>query len=727
MKPFSKILICLLLGTCFQTVAHAQIERMRAAHWFFGDGYGLDFTTGKIQKEEGAQIQTVESCCSMSDKNGQLLFYTNGGGRTDGSKNGSIWNAQHEVMEGGDLGGFLGGGQSSWQGCLIVPKPGNPNIYYLFTVDELETFLIKDPNFPIGKGISVFEVNIAANNGKGKVTSILPNTLQPSFEYITGTQHGNCTDYWVIVQTAHHYIETNADVLDSFYVYKVDETGIQPPIISPIFNGEEEVRDEYGAMKMTTNGEQLIVGTFLYEFDKNTGVVRNPKDLKAAIQSSRDPIAISPDNQFLYNFKVGSSGDTAFAFIVNQYELAAPIIEETQLEVANVLLEGIFAIGTPQIAPDGKIYIPSWADDPLDKEIISVIHAPNKKGSACDFELDLLSVSEDFSFRFLRLGNFMDHIFEIKPPSQHEENRTVVKVNCEDQDAIILNAPPDKNEYVWSTNTSIDSIAVFLSGTYWVDYATGCDSGTDTFEVFIINDQFQVNLPKAKYLLCEGQEITLKPEPIDNLTFQWQDGTFADAYTVTTPGIYRATAQDGLCIASDSLRIIGIDIPELNLGNDTLLCDDPFLYIQAPYSPYYSYEWSSGATTTDLWIFEEGTYSLEISNNCGTIKDDILIQICPHCDIYVPNAFSPNGDGVNDVLRAFQDTNCELQNFQFAIFNRWGNLVYNSQNISDGWNGQTNNTPLIEGVYIYQIQYDLLWPDGSLRKEMQTGDITLIK
>ena len=719
-------LLCLLLTLCLQP-ATAQLERMRAGHWYFGDGYGFDFTSGKIQKEEGAAIQTIESCCAMSDKNGQLLFYTNGGGRSDGSGDGQVWNANHEVMEGGDFGGLIGGGKSAWQGCLIVPNPVDENIYYLFTIDELETYLIEDPNFPIGKGFSAFEINISANNGKGKVTIIGQNITTPSFEYLTGTQHANCTDYWVIIQTGHHFIETNADALDSFYVFKVDETGLNTPVISPIFKGFEELRDEYGAMKMTTDGEQLVAGTFIYDFNKETGQLTNPVDLKPAIRTSRDPVAISPDNQFLYNFKVESSGDTAFVFASYQYELGVSNIMETEVKIAEVILEGIFVIGTPQLAPDGKIYIPSWADDPLDKEIISVIHIPNEKGTAAKFELDLLAVSEDFSFRFLRFGNFMDHIFQKKPISEHQENSQLVSVQCEAQEEVILMVPSDKTSYAWSTNTDTDSIAVYRSGTYWIDYATGCDSGTDTFIVDIINDQFQVALPRAKFLLCEGQEMTLTPQPIKDLIFEWQDGTTAASYLIKQPGTYSATAEEGLCIDTDSLRIIEIAPPSIDLGTDTLLCDDPFLYLQAPYSPYYEYEWSNGATTTDFWVFEEGIYSLRISNYCGTTEDAIQIDICPSCEIYVPNAFSPNGDGINDVLQAFKERECTPINFQFSIFNRWGSQVYNSVHIDNSWNGQSDNNQFIEGVYLYQIQYELLWPDGSLRKEVQTGDITLFR
>jgi len=705
---------------------HAQIERMRAGTWYFGDGYGLDFTSGTVTKKDDAQIKNIESCCTMSDKNGKLLFYTNGGGRVD-DRDGYVWNAQHEVMEGGNLGSKIGGGYSSWQGCLIVPKPDDPTIYYLFTVDELETYLIKDARFPQGKGCSVLMVDIAANNGKGKVRPIPEKLLTPSFEYITGTQHGNCIDYWVIVQSAHHYIETNADALDSFYVFKVSEEGIHPPVISPIDNGVEGIRDEYGAMKMTTDGQQLLVGTYLYDFDKNTGLLSKPKDIKVAVQSARDPAVISPNNQFLYNFKVGSSGDTAFAFLGYQYDLTAADIKASEVEIANKVLEGIFVIGTPQLAPDGKIYLPSWADEPLDKEILSVIHAPNTKGVDCNFELDLLNISENYSFRFLRLANFMDHIFQNKPPSEHEENHTTLQVNCEEQEVIILQAPPDKNEYAWSTNTSLDSIAVYQSGKYWIDYATGCDSGTDTFLVDIINDQFKVALPRSKFLLCEGAELTLRPPPINDLPFEWQDGTISDTYTISQPGTYRATAKEGLCIHSDSLRIIGIRPPELDLVDDTLLCDVPLLYLQSDYSPYYNYEWSNGSTSTDFWIFEEGVYSLRVSNICGVAEDSVRVQICPQCDIYVPNAFSPNGDGLNDVLQAFKDIECAPLNFQFSILDRWGNQVYHSQDIADSWDGQSKNNQLIAGVYLYHIQYDLLWPDGSLRREIQTGDITLFK
>src|SRR5210317_951840 len=109
------------------------IAQGEAANWYFGNGAGVSFdiNTGVVTSNSNAinTINTNEGCSSISDPNGNLLFYTDGR---------SVWDANHQVMPNGDYNNGQGllGDPSSTSSAVIVPKPGNSDQYYIFTVDE---------------------------------------------------------------------------------------------------------------------------------------------------------------------------------------------------------------------------------------------------------------------------------------------------------------------------------------------------------------------------------------------------------------------------------------------------------------------------------------------------------------------------------------------------------------------------------------------------------------
>lgn len=94
------------------------------------------------------------------------------------------------------------------------------------------------------------------------------------------------------------------------------------------------------------------------------------------------------------------------------------------------------------------------------------------------------------------------------------------------------------------------------------------------------------------------------------------------------------------------------------------------------------------------------------------------------CKIYVPNAFSPNEDGVNDIFQPY--IGCPVSEYDFRVFNRWGHLVYESQNQEDGWNGEFKGQPAEASVYVYivKVTYD---DEGELKDEIKTGDVALVR
>jgi gliding motility-associated-like protein len=98
-----------------------------------------------------------------------------------------------------------------------------------------------------------------------------------------------------------------------------------------------------------------------------------------------------------------------------------------------------------------------------------------------------------------------------------------------------------------------------------------------------------------------------------------------------------------------------------------------------------------------------------------------------NCKMYVPNAFSPNGDGVNDLFQPY--SNCTLENFEMKIFDRWGTLLFQTQNADTGWNGMYRGQEAESTAYLYYIQYKMAPQSDSMEtfQEVMTGNFALLR
>ncbi len=255
-----KYLFFLLLSILSVLNINAQKE---ANHWFFGRSAGLDFTnaTQSISPviDTNGQLSTIEGCATISDASGLLLFYT------DGS---NVWDKNNQIMPNGT---GLFGSSSSTQSAIIVPKPGDTNIYYIFTVDAQE--------IQFNHGLNLYTVDLTLNSGLGDVVNTagvptVTNLLeQPSSEKITAVQSANKTFFWVITLK-----------FNTFYAFKVTAFGvdISNPVTSNLTTNFGF--DRRGYLKTSPNGKflasaNMTSGCYFYDFDNATGIVSNPREL----------------------------------------------------------------------------------------------------------------------------------------------------------------------------------------------------------------------------------------------------------------------------------------------------------------------------------------------------------------------------------------------------------------------------------------------------------------
>jgi gliding motility-associated-like protein len=209
---------------------------------------------------------------------------------------------------------------------------------------------------------------------------------------------------------------------------------------------------------------------------------------------------------------------------------------------------------------------------------------------------------------------------------------------------------------------------------------------------------------------------------IDTFICDNKNYTLPDGNIVNKTGIYNTLLKN--IEGCDSILIItNLDnqaILTLDLGEDTTLCYGEFLTLGANIQGE-NYIWSNGSTQPTIEAEAPGTYSLTISNDCGSVSDTIVLDaIDCDCNVFIPNAFSPNGDGKNDVLIIKEEN---IINSSFMIYNKWGEEVFTSKNNDQNWNGVNKDKQLAPDVYGYYYEGTCI--KGN--KVEYKGNITIVR
>ena len=198
----------------------------------------------------------------------------------------------------------------------------------------------------------------------------------------------------------------------------------------------------------------------------------------------------------------------------------------------------------------------------------------------------------------------------------------------------------------------------------------------------------------------------------------------------TAPGSYMVTVTQVVetCkVDSDPLEIeVRVnELPAINIGSDSTICElDGDLNIYAD-GEFNSIEWSDGSTGDKMIINNKGTYSVTVTNDDGCeSRDEIVIKnFC--CKIFHPNIINLSSTSGNNVFQ-IKETSCVISS-KISIFDRWGNLVYKSNNGLDQWDGTWNGKPVELGVYVFIFTYKALDEDDNVFEDVVKGDVTVIR
>jgi gliding motility-associated-like protein len=284
---------------------------------------------------------------------------------------------------------------------------------------------------------------------------------------------------------------------------------------------------------------------------------------------------------------------------------------------------------------------------------------------------------------------------------------------CENKDVLLV-VPVNAIAYVWTANGSplsmsndtlrIRNATAANSGMYHVRMITkgGCSS-MDSVAVVIQSNPLQRIVP-FDTLLCDAQTLDVDAQQPTPATYLWNDGTTSAQRTLSTEGVYSLLTSDGVCDRTDSFTITRNYTPTVQLISDTTLCVNEPLLLNATNPLAEFYLWSTNETDSSIVVTFPGTYSVAVGNGCGIAVDDVTIDYKDCADmIFVPNAFTPNDDRLNDVLYA--KAYFLIEAFDMKIYNRWGQQIFSTNSLFIGWDGRMNNSKAPPGLYTWTVSY----------------------
>jgi gliding motility-associated-like protein len=254
------------------------------------------------------------------------------------------------------------------------------------------------------------------------------------------------------------------------------------------------------------------------------------------------------------------------------------------------------------------------------------------------------------------------------------------------------------------------------------------------FSVYRIDDValYDLEIPLKDTTVCSGDSVAVNIgfEKLD-ATYTWNDGVKTPQRFLKNAGKYTVTItiEDG-CTIEKSMELTLLPTRAEWSSRDTAFCEtNKNIVLRAvKETKETKITWSTGSNLPAININQAGLFWVKLLNRCVTRTDSINVQLVD-CTLnaFVPNAFSPNDDGINDVFRPFFKANAlNITQYQMQIYNRWGDLLFTSDDINKGWDGKMNGKLLPPDTYVWLIRYKA---EGAAKVEQKTlsGDVNLLR
>lgn len=293
---------------------------------------------------------------------------------------------------------------------------------------------------------------------------------------------------------------------------------------------------------------------------------------------------------------------------------------------------------------------------------------------------------------------------------------------------------PSANSWLWTPSTTLSNPNVqFPSAnptsttTYFVTFTNTCAEGTDQVTVEVI---YPLVIAEGDTVVCFGKPVPLRA--FGAVEYEWQPAMLVEnrfeANVVVAP--FQTTTfkvlgiDENGCAATDSVLVVVLPEPDVFAGPD--------LYFEAPGSVVllgsaygHTFSWSPdidiSCTTCPnptVWPSDSTVYILEVVDANGCRNQD-AVSVVPLYPLYVPNTVTPNGDGINDVFRV---EGVNIRGFKLTIFNRWGDLIFESFDPKEPWVPGLNGYYVQDGVYTWVLEYESIE-----RRKQVVGHVTVLR
>ncbi len=643
-------------------------------NWYFGFRASITFNTptGLPKAVDNAmdisQMYACEGSSSISNKNGNLLFYTDGDTIypkiTNGNGLKECWETRYGT-----------------QAALIIKKPGNEDLYYIFTTQSWYCGNIK------------FRYSVSDRKKVSPRNVLLKDN---GVEGLCGVRHKNKRDYWII----QHDYDSN-----KYYSYLLSDSGVaNEPVISYVDKRNDNYSKAFHC-KASIDGSLIATVVDGYEilicdFDNSTGLLSFKKkiDLRKYFSNPISSyqgynlyqIELSPNNKYLYFTRGYLNSDNNVVHEVYQFD-----IDNSVLNIIFTIININEVYGDLQIAPNYKIYLVETNTNHL-----NVINNPNVFGAGCEFErnaVDLLNgicklglpncvagllipetklstsnpVCEGDSITITakitaptpictplwtgpngyssneknpRIYNakpemtgwyklsiveineefYIDSIFvevveqpkvtlDFKNPVYRCHGEPIeLKVNCSDPDV----------QYLWSTGETTNTIVVSQDGTYTLT-ATNSNNCDTIIEIQVFTDSLKAEIKAEPSVICTGSQSLLNAHP-DSCSYQWSTGDTTQSITVSAAGDYWVEVRDANgCIACDTVQLL--EYPAFSVtvsASDTKPCLGDTVVLTADRG--IAFKWNTGDTTSSINITQSGAYSVAATDENGCLASDSI-------------------------------------------------------------------------------------------------------
>ncbi len=349
----------IFLSVVLFLIAFSTYGQKEANNWYFGHKAGLNFSTSPPTAITG-ELDTFEGASTISDTQGNLLFYSDGT---------NVWSKNHQLMKytNGNLANDLLGNPSSTQSALVIPKPDDPTIYYLFTVGTNAS-----------RGLNYYTIDVSKNSGMGEIIAgpvdLSGFSSSGWSEKVTAVEGADCDTFWII----------STDTTN-FYSYKVDQTGVNStPVISSF---GQFINTQRGTLKISPDGKYVVLAnqsdaTYLYNFNSLDGTINNSMTLNFG--SGGYGVEFSQTSTMLYvsTGEHSQNNNAPSQASVYQYNLNNTTINDINSSRKTIVSETGFR-GALQLGIDGRIYYARSR-----ASYLGVINYPDRIGNDSEYVKD---------------------------------------------------------------------------------------------------------------------------------------------------------------------------------------------------------------------------------------------------------------------------------------------------------------------------------------------------